>query len=53
LLLPLLSLPLAHRIVRAVLTFERREELVPVTPRMAGLALVHSLLLAIGLALSR
>jgi 1,4-dihydroxy-2-naphthoate octaprenyltransferase len=51
-LLPLLSLPLAHRIVRAVLTFERRADLVPMTPRMAGLALVHSLLIAIGLALS-
>jgi 1,4-dihydroxy-2-naphthoate octaprenyltransferase len=52
-LLPLASLPLAHRAVTAVRTLERREELLPVTPRMARLAVVHSALLAVGLALSR
>jgi len=52
-LLPLLSLPLAARIVRGVLRSRAREDLVPLTPRMAALALVHSLLLGIGLALSR
>lgn len=51
-LLPLASLPLAVRTVRAVRTFERREDLAPLTPRMARLALFHSLLLAAGLALS-
>ena len=30
-----------------------REDLLPLTPRMAGLAVVHSALLAAGLALSR
>lgn len=49
-LLPLLSAPLAFRIVRAVTTGRRREDLVPLTPRMAALAAVHSTLLAIGVA---
>jgi 1,4-dihydroxy-2-naphthoate octaprenyltransferase len=52
-LLPLASLPLALRNLRAIWTLRRRAELVPWTPRMALLALVHSALLAIGLALSR
>jgi 1,4-dihydroxy-2-naphthoate octaprenyltransferase len=51
-LLPLASLPLAYRTVRAVWTLRRRTDLVPWTPRMAQVALVHSALLAIGLALS-
>lgn len=50
-LLPLASLPLAWRAVRAVWVL-RRAELVPWTPRMARVAVVHSALLAIGLALS-
>lgn len=50
-LLPLLLAPRAWRIVRAVLAADRREALVPMTPRMAGLALLHALLLAVGLAL--
>jgi 1,4-dihydroxy-2-naphthoate octaprenyltransferase len=52
-LLPLLSLPLAYQVVRAVGTLERRQDLVSMTPRMARLAVIHSLLLAVGLALSR
>jgi 1,4-dihydroxy-2-naphthoate polyprenyltransferase len=52
-LLPLLSLPLAVRVTLGVLRSRAREDLVPMTPRMAALALVHSLLLGIGLALSR
>jgi len=51
-LLPLLSLPLAWRIVTAVRTLERRADLVPLTPRMARLAVIHSALLGAGLALS-
>lgn len=52
-LLPLASLPLAFRILRAIWTLRQRTELVPWTPRMAMLSTVHSLLLALGLALSR
>jgi 1,4-dihydroxy-2-naphthoate polyprenyltransferase len=52
-LLPLASLPLALRNVRAVWRLRRRTELVPWTPRMAMLSAVHSALLAFGLALSR
>jgi 1,4-dihydroxy-2-naphthoate octaprenyltransferase len=51
-LLPLLTLPFAYHITRAVRTLARREDLVSLTPRMAGLSLAHSTLLAIGLALS-
>jgi 1,4-dihydroxy-2-naphthoate octaprenyltransferase len=51
-LLPLLSLPLAYATVRAVRTAPDRKALGPLTPRMARLALVHSALLATGLALS-
>jgi len=52
-LLPLASLPLAYRNVRAVWTLRHRTELIPWTPRMAMLSVVHSVLLAMGLALSR
>ncbi len=52
-LLPLASAPLAWRTVGAVRAATRREDLVPLTPRMARLALVHSALLAAGLALAR
>ena len=51
-LLPLLTLPLAYHITRGVRTLARREDLVPLTPRMARLSLAHATLLAIGLALS-
>jgi 1,4-dihydroxy-2-naphthoate octaprenyltransferase len=50
-LLPLASAPLAWRVVAAVLRARRREDLVPLTPRMAGLAALHSALLGAGLAL--
>ncbi len=52
-LLPLASGPLAWRVVRDVVRADRREELAPLTPRMAALAVVHSALLAAGLALGR
>ncbi len=52
-LLPLASAPLAWRTVRAIRAAARREDLGPLTPRMAGLAVVHSALLALGLALGR
>ncbi len=52
-LLPLASAPLAWRTVRAVRGAARREDLVPLTPRMAALATIHSALLAAGLALAR
>jgi 1,4-dihydroxy-2-naphthoate polyprenyltransferase len=52
-LLPLLSLPLAVRNLRAIWRLRRRTELIPWTPRMAMLSVVHSSLLAAGVALSR
>ncbi len=52
-LLPLASAPLAWRTVRAVVSSTCREDLVPLTPRMARLAVIHSALLGIGLALGR
>jgi 1,4-dihydroxy-2-naphthoate octaprenyltransferase len=52
-LAPLLSAPLAVGIVRAVRGSRDRSALHPVSPRMAGLAALHSALLAVGLALSR
>jgi len=53
LLLPLASAPLAWRVVRAVRSATDRTALVPLTPRMAGLSLLHSALLGAGLALVR
>jgi 1,4-dihydroxy-2-naphthoate octaprenyltransferase len=52
-LLPLVSLPLAWGAVEPVWTRRDRTELNPATPRMARLAVVHSALIAVGLALSR
>ncbi len=52
-LLPLLSAPLAWATVHAVWTRRRRTDQHPLTPRMARLAVVHSVLLAAGLALGR
>lgn len=52
LLLPLLSAPLAWRVVRDVREAGRRENLQPMTPRMAMLALNYAALLAAGIALS-
>lgn len=50
-LLPLLALPLALPIARAVCTKDTTAELLPMTPRASRLALVYALLLALGLAL--
>jgi 1,4-dihydroxy-2-naphthoate octaprenyltransferase len=50
-LLPLLSLPWALQVGRVVWTSERREALVPMTPRASLLALGYALLLGLGLAL--
>jgi 1,4-dihydroxy-2-naphthoate octaprenyltransferase len=52
-LLPLASAPLALRNLRAIWTLRHRTQLIPWTPRMAMLSVVHSVLLAVGLALSR
>lgn len=51
-LLPLASAPLALGVIRAVRTVERRADQHPLSPRMARLALAHSALLGLGLALS-
>jgi 1,4-dihydroxy-2-naphthoate octaprenyltransferase len=51
-LLPLASAPLAWGTVRDVRALRERSALVPLTPRMARLAVAHSALLAVGLALS-
>jgi len=51
-LLPLASVPLGARILHAVRTRQRRTDQIPLTPEMARLALVHSALLGLGLALS-
>jgi 1,4-dihydroxy-2-naphthoate octaprenyltransferase len=51
-LLPLLSLPLAILLARAVCTLDRFVDLIPMTPRAAQLVLGYSLLLAFGLAVS-
>lgn len=50
-LLPLATLPEAWAITRIVVAAGRREQLVPMTPRLARLALVYALLLALGLGL--
>ncbi|MGK2963823.1 MAG: 1,4-dihydroxy-2-naphthoate octaprenyltransferase [Gemmatimonadaceae bacterium] len=51
-LLPLLTLPLAWMMVRAIRTRSNFSELVPMTPRAAMLCLSYSVLLAIGLAVA-
>jgi 1,4-dihydroxy-2-naphthoate octaprenyltransferase len=51
-LLPLLSLPFAVMLARAVCTLDRFADLVPMTPRAAQLVVVYSVVLAIGLAVS-
>jgi 1,4-dihydroxy-2-naphthoate polyprenyltransferase len=50
-LLPLLMLPSAIRLGRSVMTLDRHEDLVPVTPRAGRLLLAYAVLLAIGVAL--
>jgi 1,4-dihydroxy-2-naphthoate octaprenyltransferase len=52
-LLPLTSIPVAYRTVKAVRTAGSRADLAPLSARMARLAVIHSALLATGLALSR
>ncbi len=52
-LLPLLSAPLGWSTVRAVQTIRERARLHPLSPAMARLAAIHSLLLSVGIALSR
>ena len=49
-LLPVLTLPFAIVIGRAVLTLDHFEELVPMTPKAARLLLAYSVLLALGVA---
>jgi 1,4-dihydroxy-2-naphthoate octaprenyltransferase len=51
-LLPLLSAPLGWWTVNGVRTRTQRELLHPLTPAMARLAVVHSVLLAVGLAVA-
>jgi len=51
-LLPLLTVPWAVRIGRAVWTSEQREALIPMTPQASLLSLAFSALLAAGIALS-
>jgi 1,4-dihydroxy-2-naphthoate octaprenyltransferase len=50
-LLPVLALPLAVPIARAVRTKDTTAELLPMTPRASRLALAYAVLLALGLAL--
>jgi 1,4-dihydroxy-2-naphthoate octaprenyltransferase len=50
-LLPLITLPLAVMIARAVWTKDRFIELVPMTPRLAMLTVGYAICLAIGLAM--
>ena len=51
-LLPLLTLPLACLIGRAVCTLAEPKELRPMTPKASRLALLYAMLLALGVALS-
>ena len=51
-LLPLITLPLAVMVARAVWTRDNFAELVPMTPRMAMLTVAYSVCLAVGLASS-
>jgi 1,4-dihydroxy-2-naphthoate polyprenyltransferase len=51
-LLPLITLPFAIMITRAVCTRDKFIELVPMTPRMAMLTFVYSVCLAAGLAVA-
>jgi 1,4-dihydroxy-2-naphthoate octaprenyltransferase len=52
-LLPLLTLPFAWSVARAVLTLDRFADLVPMTPRAAQLVVGYSVLLALGLVMAR
>jgi 1,4-dihydroxy-2-naphthoate polyprenyltransferase len=52
-LLPLLTLPFAALVARTVCTLDQFADLMPMTPRAAQLMLGYSVLLAVGLAISR
>ncbi|MCX7172746.1 MAG: UbiA family prenyltransferase [Proteobacteria bacterium] len=49
--LPLLSLPLSYKIARAVCTFDQTKDLLMMSPRASYLALIYSVLLALGIAI--
>jgi 1,4-dihydroxy-2-naphthoate octaprenyltransferase len=49
-LLPMLTIPYAWTLARAVLTLDRFEDLVPLTPRAGRLLLAYAALLTIGAA---
>lgn len=49
-LLPLLTLPLAYQIARAVCTLDQTRDLIMMTPRASYLSLIYSALLAAGVA---
>ena len=51
-LLPLLTAPMAVYITHAVRTYDRRDDLIPFTPRASLLSLAFAVLLAIGVAWS-
>ena len=51
-LLPLLTLPLAYAIARAVCTLDQTRDLIMMTPRASHLSLIYSGLLAAGVAMS-
>jgi 1,4-dihydroxy-2-naphthoate octaprenyltransferase len=51
-LLPLCTLPMAYPILQTVLTHDESGNLQPMTPRASRLALLYSIFLAIGIAIS-
>lgn len=51
-LLPLLTLPLAYTLAQAVLTLKDAKDFLPMTPKVSGLSLLFSVLLALGIAVS-
>jgi 1,4-dihydroxy-2-naphthoate octaprenyltransferase len=51
-LLPLLTVPIAYWVTRAVWTRNRYDELMPMTPRMAMLTVAYALCLAAGVAVT-
>jgi 1,4-dihydroxy-2-naphthoate octaprenyltransferase len=50
-LLPMLTLPLAYNIARAVCTLEQTRDLLMMSPRASSLSLIYSALLALGIAI--
>jgi 1,4-dihydroxy-2-naphthoate octaprenyltransferase len=51
-LLPLMTVPIAYLVTRAVWTRDRYDELMPMTPRMAMLTVAFSACLTAGLAVT-